>query len=148
MLPRPLGDPTFRRSPIRWPARGAHLQTQIQQIKGASQPSRLSPTGVTQLASQNMPKSVIGLSVTVHPSGSQRSLIVSFIRAPDVFFNKVNVYLRQGTQPPVLIAASPISPINVSLPKSQSPSVIIVQSEGNWGPIPLSKSPSQSVRLA
>jgi hypothetical protein len=73
---------------------------------------------------------------------------VSFNRSPDAFFQKVNIYMAQGSQPPVLVTSSPTSPITFTTAKNPASSTIFVQSEGNWGPIPLSSSPSASLRLA
>jgi hypothetical protein len=145
MHPYPLGDPKLNRTPFHWPAQ-PNLQTQIQQIKGASQPTNLGSLATVQSA--NMPKAVIGVRTTVRLNGNQRMVTVSFARNPDPFFQKVNVYLAQGAQPPILITSSPTSPITFSTPKNGASSTIFVQSEGNWGPIPLAQSPSASLRLS
>jgi hypothetical protein len=142
-----LPSPKFNTRPIRWPVQ-PNLQTQIQQFKGASQPSALSPVGLNQVTSANMPKPVQIVKATVTKSGTQRIVMVSFLRSPDPFFQKVNVYLRQGTQQPILVTASPTSPITFTLPKTNAVSVISVQTEGNWGPIPLSQSPTRAISLA
>lgn len=144
---KPTGEPKYLHTPIRWP-RIPDLQTQIQQIKGASQPSSLSQTGIFQAASANMPKAVTGVVSTMRQAGSQRIVTISFKQNPDPFFQKVNIYFRQGSNPPILITSSPSSPVTFTLSKSVLASTIFVQSEGNWGPIPLSQSPSCALRLS
>jgi hypothetical protein len=141
----PFPKPTYGQRPIRWPLQ-PNLQTQIQQIKGASQPTNLGTSSTVQSA--NMPKAVTGVRTTARLSGSQRVVTVSFNRSPDAFFQKVNIYMAQGSQPPVLVTSSPTSPITFTTAKNPASSTIFVQSEGNWGPIPLSSSPSASLRLA
>jgi hypothetical protein len=146
MLVHPLGNPKYPNQQIRWPAREG-LQTQIQQFKGASQPSALTTNGVSQVASANQPKAVLGLRTTVGQSGSLRRVTVSFTRAVDPFFQKVNVYLKQGSSPPILVTSSPSSPITFMTNRSTAASTIFAQTEGNWGPMPLQQSPSISLHL-
>jgi hypothetical protein len=141
----PFPKANYGQRPIRWPVQ-SNLQTQIQQIKGASQPSNLGT--LSNVQSANMPKAVTGVRTTARISGSQRVVTVSFNRSPDPFFQKVNIYMAQGSQPPVLVTSSPTSPITFTTPKNAASSTIFVQSEGNWGPMPLASSPSASLRLA
>ncbi len=142
-----LPSPPYGRNPIRWPVQ-PNLQTQIQQIKAASQSSSLSPVAVAPVTSANMPKAVQNVGAAVKASGSQRVVTVRFTRSPDPFYQAVNVYLRQGNQQPVLVASSPTSPISFSVSKTLAASTVFVQTQGNWGPMPLSSSPSAALRLA
>jgi len=147
MRPPSFPTPAYAQTPIRWPLQ-PNLQTQIQQIKAASQPSSLSPLAVAPIISANMPKAVQVIGTSVRASGNQRLVTVRFTRSPDPFYQAVNVYLRQGSQPPVLVASSPTSPISFSVPKTMAAATVFVQTQGNWGPMPLSLSPSSSLRLA
>ena len=143
----PFPKANYGLRPIRWPLQ-PNLQTQIQQIKAASQPSSLSPVAVAPVVSANMPKAVQSVGTAVRISGSQRQVTVRFTRSPDPFYQSVNIYLRQGNQQPVLIASSPTSPITFSVAKTSAAATVFVQTQGNWGPMPLSSSPSASLRLA
>jgi hypothetical protein len=139
-----LPNPNWQTKPIRWPSQP---QTQIQQIKGASQPSSLSSVGVNQVASANQPKAVLNVRTNIRQSSSQRIVTVSFTRAVDPFYQKVNIYLKQGSNPPILITSSPTSPITFTTGKTTAASTIVAQTEGNWGPMPLNQSPSASLHL-
>jgi len=140
-----LPSPNFSERPIRWPLQ-PNLQTQIQQIKAASQPT--SQGALANVSSANMPKAVQGLRTTVRQSGSQRLVTVSFTRGVDPFYQKINLYLKQGNAQPVLITSSTTSPITFTTNKSVAATTIFAQTEGNWGPMPLSSGPSASLRLA
>lgn len=144
---RPIGTPNLGQNPIRWPEL-PELRTRLQQIQAASVPSRLSPSKSAQVSSANQPQPVSNLQISVRPSGSSRQVTVSFLHPQDPFFQKVNIYLVQGTGNPALMTSSTTSPVTFTVPKSALSSSVLVQSEGNWGPMPLSLSPGKMVRLA
>jgi len=146
MLPRSLGEPKYAHRPIRWPTK-QNLQTQIEQIKAASQPANLSKTSSANVASANQPKAVQGVNTSIRQSGTNRIVTVHFTRGLDPFFQSVNVYLKLGNQQPSFVTSSSTSPIVFTTPKTTASATVIVQSAGNWGPSPITSSPTSSLRL-
>jgi hypothetical protein len=140
---RPMPTPEFSRRPIRWPV-SQNLQTQIQQLKAASTGAPLPGNSVL---SPNLPQAVLGINTSIKSSGSLRTVTVSFTRGPDALFQQANVYLKQGSGSPILVASSPTSPITFTTTKTVSPSSIVVQTQGNWGSLPLSASLGKAIHL-
>lgn len=145
--PRPIPS-----QPMRWPGRRSHIGNQIQQIKVASQPTALSNTNAPstqQVPSINMPQHVSNVSVSrTSFSDTHFQVQVKFQRNPaDPHFQKANVYLRTsgGTS---LVTSGNKSPITFITPKSNVPTSIVVQSEGNWGANPIERSPARAISLS
>jgi hypothetical protein len=146
-MKHPYGQkPPQPTQPIRWPAQDA---IEIQQVKTASEPSRVTQGSVSQVASQNMPKPVKIIGITKQPvNATTRQLSINFVRDPaDSYYQKVNVHLRLGIGQPTQIASSVSSPIRVSVPVSAAPATFILQTEGSWGANPLQNSPVKSLSL-
>ena len=132
--------------PVSWPNQTNVL---IQQIKAASQPSRVTVGPVSQVQSANMPQPVAVTSVIkLRLNSTTRQLLVSFVRDPaDTYFQKVNVHLRQGNGQIVQIASGTTSPIRVNVPSSVMPSTVFLQTEGSWGANPIENSPARALSL-
>jgi hypothetical protein len=115
--------------------------TPIQQIKAAGQSDRGETT-------QGLPLPVSNVSVVVSKQGNSRTLRVSFTENPsDPYFTGAQVYIKQGTGTPTLLASGS-SPIIVTVPKSISPGIVTVVSNGNWGSLPLARCSGKAVSLA
>ena len=98
-----------------------------------------------------MPAVVTNVGVTRKTdSGGNVQLYVSFTANPnDRYFASAKIYLKQGTNAPVLVTEGNHSPLPVTVPKSSLPSTIFVQSVGSWGSFPVSieSCPGKSVSL-
>jgi hypothetical protein len=113
----------------------------IQQIKAAGNTFR-------GQATQGLPQPVSNVSVSVARSGTLRTLRVTFAQNPgDLYFTGAQVYVKQGTGSPTLLASGQ-SPIIVTLNASSAPALLTVVSNGNWGSTPLATSPGKVVSLA
>lgn len=137
------------RDGIRWPSAIA-LRTDIRQAQASSQPTQLSSSqpGIQSINSINVPKPVPVIGVTSRLSGGNRVVTVSFLNNPsDPNFQKVNVHLKLGGSLPVHIVSGTTSPIVFTVPRTRQPAVILLQTEGNWGPHPLQISPCRSISL-
>lgn len=125
-------------------SRVSTANTPIQQIKSAGLTSRGRTT-------QGLPQVVSNISVSVSKSGDNndsRTLRVSFTEnTNDPYFTGVNLYMKQGNGNPTLIATG-TSPIIVTIPKSNSPAIITLASNGNWGTTHILTSPGKAVSLA
>jgi hypothetical protein len=122
-------------------ARVGTANSPIQQIKAAGLTSRGATT-------QGLPQPVSNLSVSISKSGSSRLLRISFTQNPgDPYFVNAQAYIKQGIGTPTLLASG-ASPIIVTLPQSDSPAIVTVVSNGNWGSTPLETSPGMAVSLA
>jgi len=114
--------------------------TPIQQIKAAGLTSRGATT-------QGLPQPVSNVSIAIVKSGASRTLRVSFTQNPsDPYFTNAQVYIKQGSGTPTLLASG-TSPIIVTLPQSNASAIVTVVSNGNWGSTPLETSPGTVVSL-
>jgi hypothetical protein len=125
------------------------MQTQVQLVKSASQPARISVDAAVQSVSNaNMPQAVPITGISNRTIGANKLINISFSRnAGDPFFQKVNVHFQQGTGEPTIIASGTTSPISITLPRSGVISRIFVQPEGNWGALPLQNCHAKAVNL-
>jgi hypothetical protein len=141
---------------IDWPLAkpGAAFITQIQQVKIAGiagKPNVQTPTSPSGLSpsTQGLPKNlaVLGATKTIL-SATQAQFKVSFVNnVIDPYFTAARVYLKQGSGNPSIVGQGASSPINVTLNRTSTPSVLIVQASGNWGEIPFSSCPTVAISL-
>ena len=146
-------NPSKPFQPINWPK--TNTNTQLQQVKAAgisgkpstAQPA--SPAGVSP-TTQGQPKTLSNIQVTKTAiSATQYQLTVAFNRDPtDPYYTHTVIHIQQGSNTPVQVGAGTTSPIKVIVNKSQTPTTVIAQAVGNWGQVPITSSPVQTVSLS
>ena len=150
-----LGDPIWNPAqPVRTVG-PTTWQAQIQQLKTSgtgANPAVLLPNGpaTRSAASLGVPQNVLitGISRTLLPNGQVR-IAVSFTRNPaDTNFQNAAIYLKQGSGQPSLVTQATTSPATFITPMSGLASAVILQSVGNFGPVPIANSPAMAVKLS
>ena len=152
-LPQYDQDHPVPTRPITWPLTRTNV-SEIQQLKVAGQVARPStaqknsPSAVSP-NTQGFPKGLVGLSITKGPqTPTSHSLRISFKVDPsDHNYQYSNIYLKQGTAQPLLVASGPTAPVTLSVAKTSKPTVVIVQPVGPKGAQPLAASLTRTVSL-
>jgi hypothetical protein len=141
------------KTPIIWPTE-SHTVNKIQQTKGRAKPQtdNVQPTtqpNASSVQPRTTPAVVSNIRVvTRRASNGQKPITVQFTHPHgDSYFAGANVYLRQGSKQPVLVAGGAKSPLSFTAPATVAPHSIYITSYGNWGETPVLHSPSARVRL-
>lgn len=128
----------------------------VQQIKTVGNQPRLastSPNFIAQTAARSVstPAHVTGVQAQVVRTSDQTSTVnITFKRDPaDYYFSHARVYVSgyKGNPAPVQVASGQ-SPVSFALENTGEPVSVIVQSNGNLGPAPISTAPNTTLRLA
>ena len=141
---------------VLWPShKQVAIKNLLQQVKSFAKPQSVS--GTPSLANpvspaKTLPKTanIVGITQRILPGGAgQKAVSVQFQQTNpnDPYFSSVNIYTQQAGKPPVLVASGATSPVTFKAVKSSAPTVILVQSVGNWGSTDLKSSPTKSIRL-
>ena len=129
----------------------ADILNRIQQVRNnaiPTPPSSLRNPRVQGVV-PSVPKPVTGVRITrTQQAGGSILVGVSFNRnTADPAFQNANVYLKQGSGTPNIVAVTGGTQTSFTVPATPAASVVTVQSSGTTGSLPLSQSPSRALTL-